>query len=424
MPHEQQPRGRRWLIAVLACVAVLSAVIVVALVNSKEPAASPSSELTATPVTGASGVLVIDAPPAAYTITYRLEGADSDPSPLDDAGVDDPGGAAAGTSSAAITFTTSTESFQVQRPFRTRIVSRVGAPPGTQQQWAIISDLGVSSSSAEGATEPDVETILPSAGIGDWRLDAVLGDLVADGSFVVRGRRELLGRQCQVYRTGSPLENYEVTAPTATTYADVCVDAAGLVLEQVAVRDGRVDEHLTATGVDPVAALGDDAFAIVGSPAPLTSGGMRLTLLSGPTDDASYWSLPSPPAGFALIGRYALEQNATTPSASGVPSDPGSPGAPGSLGATTAVTSYVDVYTNGPNTVVVHQGPTSVERTSVPAATVNIAGLGTVDLDARLTGNALVAHPASSPDWFVDMSATMPRADLVHLAGALRRSGS
>lgn len=415
----EAPRGKRWVIAVLACVAVLGAVIVVALVNSDESSTPLSTELSAVPVPNATGALGITVPPTRYSVTYRLDGTDSEPTPVDLGTPLDPStspGAAARTTTpaGALGVVTSTESFNVERPFRTRIASRAGAPPGGAQQWAIVSDLGVSSSLASGASEPDVETILPSVGIGDWRLDAVLDDLVADGRFVQDGRRSLLGRECQVYRTGSPLENYEVTAPTATTYADLCVDAAGLVLEQVAVRDGQVVEHLTATTVDGVPALTDHDFTIVGLPAPLTSGGMRLTLLGGATDDPSYWSLPSPPTGYQLIGRYTLEQNATDTTTSGVPVDTGG------VGATTVVTSYVDVYTNGQDTVVVHQGPTSVERGGVPTTTATVAPLGEVQLDTRLTGNDLVAHPASTPDWFVDVSATMPRAALLALAATLR----
>ena len=415
------PRGRRWVGAVVACVAVLGAVIVVALVNSDEPPASLSTELSALPVPDASGALGISAPATRYRVTYRLDSTDSEAAPVDlgaSLELDTSTGAAPSTGADALDVVTSTESFSVQRPFRTLIESRAGAPPGGERQWAIVSDLGVSSSLASGASEPDVETILPSAGIGDWRLDAVLGDLVADGSFVVGERRSLLGRQCQVYRTGSPLEDYEVTPPAATTYADLCVDAAGLVLEQVAVRGGEVVEHLTATAVDVDPALTDDDFAIVGSPAPLTSGGMRLTLLGGATDDASYWSLPSPPVGYELIGRYTLEQNATDVTSSGVPVDTSG------VGATTVVTSYVDVYTHGPDTVVIHQGPTSVERGGVPTTTATVAPLGEVQLDARLTGNDLVAHPASTPDWFVDVSATMPRAAVMELAGTLRNLGA
>lgn len=422
-------RGRRWVIAVVGVVAVLVAVVVVAVVNGEDAPAPLSDELSAIAVPGATGALGITAPPTAYTVTYRLDGADTEPAPADPgtplvAG-SQPGAAAVvpaatvdtAANDVAPAIVTSTEAFRVQRPFRTHIDSRAGAPPGGDRQWTIVSDLGVSSSLASGSPEADVETILPSAGIGDWRLDAVLGDLVADGSFQMRDRRTFLGRQCQVYRTGSPLEDYEVSAPTAATYADVCIDAAGLVLEQVAMRGGRVVEHLTATSVDVAPALTDDDFAIVGSPAPLTSGGMSLTLVGGPPTDASYWSLPAPPAGYQLIGRYTLEQTATDSASSGVPVDTGG------VGPTTVVTSYVDVYTHGPDTVVIHQGPTAVERGGVPAATATVASLGEVQLDARLTGNDLVAHPASTPGWFVDVSATMPRAAVVQLAGTLRNLG-
>jgi hypothetical protein len=419
---QDPPRGRGWIIGVVLCSLVLVAVVVVALShgNDSSSSAAPSTDLTATLLPDAQGPLQLGQVPAAYTVTYELQSSSSDDDP---AATDAPTAPTDGVPATAVsrTYTTSTEQFRVQRPFQTHIDSRTGAPPGGAAQWSIISDLGVSSSSTTGDESPSVDTITPSAGIGDWRLDAVLDDLVADKTFVLRERRALLGRDCQVYRTGSPLENYSVTAPTAATYADVCIDASGLVLEQVAVSNGAVLEHLTATAVDVAPTLTDDDFAVTEPPATLAQGGMSLVLIDGPPTDASYWSFPTPPAGYTLLGRYTLSQNATD---SGTVSPTGdSTGDSTPLGTTTVVVSYVDVYKNGADTIVVLQGPTSVEPTAdAPGADATSTALGAVTVDSKLTGSQIVAHPTSTADWFVQVSGTVPRATLLAMTGAMQHA--
>ncbi|MEO5898693.1 MAG: hypothetical protein ABIR68_01015 [Ilumatobacteraceae bacterium] len=417
---EDPPRGRGWIIGVVLCSLVLVAVVVVALYHGRDSSspAAPSTHLTASLVPEASGPLQLVQVPTAYSVTYELQSSNSD----DAADPADSPTALDVPSTANRTYTTSTEQFRVQRPFQTHIDSKTGAPPGGDIQWSIVSDLGVSSSSTTGDETPSVDTITPSAGIGDWRLDAVLDDLVADKTFVLRERRSLLGRDCQVYRTGSPLENYAVTAPTDTTYADVCIDASGLVLEQVAINGGAVLEHLTATAVDVAPTLTAADFTTSEAPATLAQGGMSLELIGGPPTDASYWGFSAPPDGYTLLGRYTLSQNATD-SGTVSPTGDGTGDTTGDttpLGATTVVISYVDVYKSGADTVVVLQGPTSVEPTAdAPGADATSTALGAVTIDSKLTGSQIVAHPASTQDWFVQVSGTVPRAALLMMTATM-----
>ncbi|MEO5723567.1 MAG: hypothetical protein ABIQ39_09765, partial [Ilumatobacteraceae bacterium] len=346
-PQETTPRGRTWAIAVVGVAAVLVAVIGVALLTDGGGSSSPpSNQLSAAVVPGASGLLALADPPASYAVSYRFDSLDG----ADNADATAP--TVVGSS-----YTTSTEDFLVQRPFRAVITSRAGQPPGGAQQWTITSNLGLSATTTTDREQPTIDTIMPSAAIGDWRLDAVLGDLVADKMFVPRERRTLLGRQCQVYRTGSPLENYDVTAPSDNVYADVCIDASGLVLEQVAMSNGQLLEHLTAVAVDTAPTPVDSDFPIVGQPAAVADGGTSLSPVGGVPADSSYWQFATVPAGYTLQGRYAMQQNVT---------DPGSVSADGSAkGAapSTVVATYVDVYVDGSDTIVVHQGPTSAQPT-------------------------------------------------------------
>ena len=400
-------RGRRWLIAIGALTAVLAAAVVVALVTGGNDDADEgrSTLLTATPVDGASGPLAVDQVPTAYAVSYELVNADGSNNVADTA-----------PPASSRTYTTSTETFRVRRPFATHIDSFDGSAADGDPAQTIISDLGLYATTSAGDEDQQVEAILPGAGIGDWRLDAVLGDLVDDGTFVLGERRELLGRECQVYRTGSPLENYQLTKPTETTYADLCIDAAGLLLEQVAVEDGALLEHLTATAVDTAPALTDDDFAITGTPPGLDAGGMLLTPIDGVPADTSYWSFSQAPPGYTLTGRFTWQQNATDSASQGTGTDTSS-GAP-----TTVVTSYVDVYTNGADVIVVLQGPTSVEPDSNadPAVDGTAPSLGEVTLQSKLTGAQLLAHPAQTPDWFVQVTSTTSRNDLMETSALLQ----
>src|SRR5690606_38116286 len=137
----------------------------------------------------------------------------------------------------------------VRRPFDSRITSLEGEPPGGASQWTAIGTLGLYQY-VTGAAAPEANAGPPAAAIGDPRLDASLDDLIADGAFVQRERRELLGRECQVYRTGLRLESGSVAAPTESDYTDVCIDAAGLMLEEVYVAAGSVQQHRTAVTAD------------------------------------------------------------------------------------------------------------------------------------------------------------------------------
>ena len=199
-------RDRRWLIAVLALTGVLGAAVLVALITGDDDTADrpQSTLLTATPVEGADGALAVDAVPTDYTITYELVNADGANNVADTAPPPE-----------ARTYTTSTETFRVRRPFATHIANLDGRPPGGEVQQTIISDLGLYATAVAGDEEQQVETVLPGAGIGDWRLDAILGDLVDDGTFVARAT----GASCSAGSArctapASPLENYQLTKPT------------------------------------------------------------------------------------------------------------------------------------------------------------------------------------------------------------------
>src|SRR5262249_52439756 len=133
-------------------------------------------------------------------------------------------------------------------------------------------------------------------------------DLVADRTFVPKERRVVLGRECQVYRTGEPLETLGVAAPTDLDYTDACIDSGGVLLEEMSVSSGNLVERLIATEVDDRTQPTDDTFAITGDPTPVDKGGSQLTGIDATTPPLDgYWRLDGPPQGYTLQGRYILQ---------------------------------------------------------------------------------------------------------------------
>ena len=363
---------------------------------------STEISLTAPEVSDPSTVISIDTPPSMYTLTYKIDTVSGDSQ------------------------TTNTEDITVRRPFDGLVVSKTGAPPGTDEQWHAQSNLGIYSDTTAGtptngetpAPTTQVSKALPQSALGDFRLDATLADLVTSGTFVRAEVRQVLGRPCQVYRTGQPLESFGTKAPTATDYTDACIDAAGLMLEEVSVQAGALTERIIATAVDvQPTTIADATFAITGDPTPLAQGGTELN----PADAATapvpgYWLLDAPLDGYSLQGRYVLRHAANASSATDTTTTTTVAGQ-----APTIVDSYVDVYVSGDNAIVITQGPTAGEPDAQTTGGVSgqVGTLGSTEAVAGLTGSTLVAHPASPAGWFVHVAGTVPLATVQQVAGAL-----
>jgi hypothetical protein len=341
------------------------------------PEHSPSASLRAPVVAGAAGRLGVTAPPATYHVVYRVE--------------------THGDGRSA----TATQEISVRRPFDGRVVIREGEPPGGAVKFDARSSYARYGNYANPAS-PQVASEPPNVAVGDLRLEGSLDDLVGNRLFVERERRRLLDRECQVYRTGAPLESLKVVAATKSDYADACVDQAGVVLEEVAVTDGKVTQHVTAIDVTVDAPLADDTFLIEGSPVGFDQGGAQLTELdpvAAPT--AGYWQLAGPPDGYAHRGRYLLK-TVDRSSESGE-----------------QVTSWVDAYVNGTSLVVVQQGPDAALPTATPdeGPPVELGAIGSGRLSLGVAGSAVVGHPAQGS--FVEVTGTLPADALRQLASRL-----
>lgn len=371
-------RVRRRVLAGLGAVAVVASAVVAGVVLWPEHL--PSASLRAAVVPGATGRLGVTAPPTTYHAVYRVE--------------------TWGQGKSAV----ATQEIFVRRPFDGRVVIRDGEPPGTSVKFDARSSYARYGNYANAET-PQVASEPPNVAVGDLRLEGSLDDLVKAGLFVERERRRALDHECQVYRTGSPLESLKVTAPTKSNYADACVDQAGIVLEEVAVSKGKVTQHVSAIEVTPDSPLADDTFLIEGNPVGFDQGGAELTELdpaAAPTD--GYWQLAKPPEGWAHRGRYLLK-TLDTSTESGQP-----------------VSSWVDTYVRDTSLVLVQQGPDAALPTSSPdeGPAVELGPLGSGRLVLGVAGTSVVAHP--TPGSFVEVTGTLPADALRQLASGLVRA--
>lgn len=355
--------------AILAALAVVAGTVGYLALREEK---APSVGLRAERVKGATGSLAMTATPVTYHGVYRSE-------------------AYQGTD-----VTESTEEIRVHRPFDGRVEIREGAPPGSTGQFSGRSTFGTYANYTE-AGVAQIADDAPTVALGDIRVAASIQELVDQGLFVLGDRRRALDRECQTYRTGSPLQSLKITAPTPESYVDVCLDSAGLILEEVTVAGGAPTQRLTATSLELDIPFDAAIFAIEGPRVAADQGGAVVTEVDrtvAPT--AGYWALGTPPTGFTHRGRYLVVGEGQ---------------------------SYVDVYVRGIDLVTVRQGPPAAEpelTDATPGREIDLGPLGTAQLLLRSVGPTLIAHPGAEA--FVHVSASVSPAELQTIVSGLRRT--
>jgi hypothetical protein len=405
MRRAERRRRRRQFVAVGVIVGFLAAAggTFIALDN-RSGSASPSTTtavkippaFTATKVSSDSGDRTITAPTNPFAIVYAIT------QPAVDGYSPD---------------TFYTEELTVQRPFDGRQLLKSGLPPGDALQQDLISSLSKISSATSTGAPPSVEPQEPTVAIGDVRIDTSLGDLVDAGYFVPRERRTLLGRECVVYRTGTLLESRSVAKPTADEYTDVCIDAAGFELEEVAVASGSMTLHVVARSVDATSPVAANAFTM--DPAAVSASTSTVTVSEidksvAPT--AAYWRATSVPSGYTLTARYKLVDtsggtSATTSTTTTVA---------GPAAAPTPAVRYIDLYVKGTNFISIVQGEKASETATdtTTAEAVDQAGaMADAHLALGLVGNTFTAHPTDAT--FVHITATLSKSALLDVAKGL-----
>jgi hypothetical protein len=215
--------------------------------------------------------VAIGAVPASYRVAYRVEDQD---------------GEAVRTSEAALA---------VDAPFRTRLEVR------TDKR---ITSLRVAHFAYLGRRIDDEDRVLTA--VPGPSSDALRADLVLDeGTGEVR---RVLDSLCEVHELGGPLLDNPGELVLGEG-VDVCIDARGLVLEQIEHgSDGAISRRWIATDVRARAALADRDVTLAGvEPVDAAEGGGSVQDIE-PTSapPGTFWQLDAPPAGFTRRGRYAI----------------------------------------------------------------------------------------------------------------------
>jgi hypothetical protein len=305
---------------------------------------------------------------------------------------------------------TTTERVWVHRPFESRIEIRAGAPPGSRSLSTRSSTFGVLASRSRNA-EPLNIAAPPSLASGDLRVDAVLRAAVEDKTILRRERREVFGRQCQVYRAGGPVfaGDIEKYSPPGKEYADFCVDRNGIVIEEAWYINDELIRRRAAVEVEINPSIDRRLFDIDVPANPRTFRGQVERI--GKTSSTGLWVLPRTPKGFEALGRYAV----VIPQAA-VPS-PGEP-LPGP-----GPSSTTDVYVRGPDLLVVDQDPSLVrviQQESRAQRKVKLPKLR----DAKLIVDARMSEirGRTTDGSVVRIFGTLPPSELLRLARQLRPS--
>jgi hypothetical protein len=206
----------------------------------------------------------------------------------------------------------------------------------------------------------------------DRRPEAVLREAVRDGRAEVREVRRVARRLCRVYRIGA-----SSSAPSlpeledADEPTDVCIDAAGLILEEVTYDGEDVVRRRVATSVDTSPRIADDTFDVrkpKGDPKQV--GSVQELEDDSRLPGGTFWQLDEPPDGFEFGGRYAV-----------VPA--GQPGFTDPTARGSIITFVSEVWQDGEDILVIDQGATQSAEpfTDDPdARTVRAGALGKGEL--------------------------------------------
>ena len=183
----------------------------------------------------------------------------------------------------------------------------------------------------------EVLAVAPDLPDVDLRPDAVLREAVRAGYAVERELRRVAQRDCRVYRvTGT--DELDRLGSSPNSYTDICVDAAGLVLEKVTFVDSEVRDMRVAVSVEDFPVFDEGTFDLEERSIDASVSGNSVQELEPDSrlPGGSFWDLAEPLEGFDLHGRYAV-----------IESDP--------QNRTDRRTSVTDVWTKGPDVVFIER---------------------------------------------------------------------
>jgi hypothetical protein len=331
---------------------------------------------------GRSGSVEVDTPtsvdvvdvPQSYAVTYAIEEQDGD--------------AVRSTSAELL----------VDRPYRSRLETLDAK--GKRVALRVV-DFGTTDQQQAGE---GAKTFMPVPGPSP---DDIRGDRLGAGDGEVR---TVADRLCQVHHFGAPVLAGRVIKGDTT---ETCIDADGIVLEEVVTAEDGVTSRWLATDVDTAPAIDDAAFHIDGAEAvPAGEGGGSVQEVEpDSTTPGTFYVLDAPPAGFTHRGRYAV-----VPPQEARPDDENT--------RAHVVAGVADVYERGIDVVVVEQGGTLGQVTPFGAepnrdtidSLPNVPGVA--DLGPTIHGSELrVLIP---PGRYVKVSGTVPADEVLAIAKMLR----
>ena len=334
--------------------------------------------------------LLPDDAPASFSIDYRV------------------------TETASDTPSLTNERVNIRRPFDAEVTIREGHVLGKGavrgRRVSVLTKLAQTTSS-----QSTLLTIPPALATSDVRFGAALDQAIEDGDIAIRERRRVAGRECQVFRAGSSLQAGVLTPyePGSQTFADVCIDAEGLLLEEVWTLDGKRVQRRVAADVRTDVTLDDDLFTMPAGAREIGAadgGGSARLMDPGTRPPGAFWELPADqvPSGFELHSRWAVVAPRLD-----VLRDPTRPQ------ESSNSISTVTVYVRGADVLMIDQGAvtgTGKLPESETARGVDLGGLGQGFTITDFRMNEVRAQ--SGPD-FVRVSGTVPLPMLVEAARAL-----
>ncbi|HUP84823.1 MAG TPA: hypothetical protein VM143_04060 [Acidimicrobiales bacterium] len=353
--------------------------------DATAPARAVATRKGSEEATGATGRVTIERTPASYRVVYRLEEFTGPKVAL------------------------STDKVWVRRPFESRLETWRGAPPGDKllsSQVGAFARRRNESSSAEAV----VLAVPPSSAPSDVRLLPALADAEAGGLLQAREVRVVLDRRCQVYRSGQLLSGLSLTKPSEHQYTDSCVDAAGIVLEELFVVDGETLSRRIAVEVEEEPSLDGRLFETGPRTLAVADGG-GLVRRMGEGLPPGEFLLVDPatiPAGFERLGRFNV-----------IPSQPENFSDPTREGA--RETSFADVYVRGADFLVIDQGGTLqgvdpfTEDPGSPRLDLGPYGSG----ELRLSALGVEVRAKRTGGRFVRVRGTVDADDLASVAKSL-----
>lgn len=239
--------------------------------------------------------------------------------------------------------TTNAERVYVRRPFESRTEIYIGKGVRGRPDQVRESRFGVVATQSAG-DEAAAFAVGPAVPDADVRAGPALSDALDADVLERRERRRVAGRICDVYRAGGSVVTGALRPATRTDHTDVCIDAAGLVLEVWQVVDGEPLQQRVARTVlvGDAAGVTDEVFTLPRKPAePGQGGGSVGPVEPGSAPEGPALVVDDPMTGFAFQGRYAVV--------------PGQPALADPARQGEAVAGLADVWVAGIDFVVVEQ---------------------------------------------------------------------